>query len=66
MEVIDIVAINVRTEINYGLFSDGCTALAWKTDTSSFLAQNWDVSLSPLTLVSGPPIRDFPGHRVIS
>lgn len=34
--------MNVRTEIAYGLARDGCTALFWKTDTSSFLAQNWD------------------------
>ena len=39
---LSILAINVRTEIAYGLFSDGCTALAWKTASTSFLAQNWD------------------------
>ncbi|CAK7567023.1 MAG: hypothetical protein SEPTF4163_004981 [Sporothrix epigloea] len=38
----DIVAINVRTEIAFGLFSDGCTALAWQTQGTSFIAQNWD------------------------
>jgi len=38
----DIIAINVRTEISFGLFSDGCTALSWKTAEASFLAQNWD------------------------
>jgi isopenicillin-N N-acyltransferase-like protein len=32
----------VRTEIAFGLFSDGCTALSWRTNKSSFLAQNWD------------------------
>jgi isopenicillin-N N-acyltransferase-like protein len=32
----------VRTEITFGLFSDGCTALSWRTKPSSFLAQNWD------------------------
>ena len=32
----------MRTEIAYGLFSDGCTALSWKTPSTSFLAQNWD------------------------
>ncbi|KAF2875259.1 isopenicillin N acyltransferase [Massariosphaeria phaeospora] len=41
-ELLDIVALNVRTEINFGLFSDGCTALAWHTDEHAFLAQNWD------------------------
>ena len=39
---LSILALNVRTEIAYGLARDGCTAISWKTDTSSFLAQNWD------------------------
>ena len=34
--------MNVRTEIAFGLAKDGCTAVFWKTDISSFLAQNWD------------------------
>lgn len=34
--------MNVRTEIAYGMFSDGCTALSWKAENASFLAQNWD------------------------
>ena len=34
--------MNVRTEIAYGMFTDGCTALSWKTNNASFLAQNWD------------------------
>jgi isopenicillin-N N-acyltransferase-like protein len=40
----DIIALNVRTEIAFGLFSDGCTALSWKpaNDSESLLAQNWD------------------------
>lgn len=38
----DIIALNVRTEINFGLFSDGCTALSWLHNDSSILAQNWD------------------------
>jgi len=37
-----ILALNVRTEIAYGLFNDGCTALSWKAGDNSFLAQNWD------------------------
>lgn len=41
--LLDIVALNVRTEINFGLFSDGCTALAWHTEKRAWLAQNWDV-----------------------
>ena len=39
-----ILALNVRTEIAYGMYSDGCTAFAWKTNDSTFLAQNWDWS----------------------
>ncbi|KAK5957348.1 hypothetical protein OHC33_001721 [Knufia fluminis] len=37
-----ILALNVRTEIGYGMLNDGCTAFAWKTKTGSFIAQNWD------------------------
>jgi isopenicillin-N N-acyltransferase-like protein len=43
-QLLDIIAINVRTEINFGLFSDGCTALSWQTEKRSWLGQNWDVS----------------------
>lgn len=47
-DLLEIVALNVRTEINFGLFSDGCTSLAWHTGNHAWLAQNWDVSdLSP-------------------
>ncbi|EXJ57394.1 hypothetical protein A1O7_07741 [Cladophialophora yegresii CBS 114405] len=45
----DIVALNVRTEIAYGLLAayinvpvDGCTTLFWRTGESVFLGQNWD------------------------
>ncbi|EGE78500.1 acyl-coenzyme A:Isopenicillin N acyltransferase [Blastomyces dermatitidis ATCC 18188] len=38
-----ILALNVRTEIAYGMFNDGCTAFSWKSKDDSFLAQNWDV-----------------------
>ena len=37
-----ILALNVRTEIAFGMFSDGCTALSWKTESTNLLAQNWD------------------------
>lgn len=47
VDLADILAINVRTEITFGLFSDGCTALSWLTDDASFLAQNWDVCSAP-------------------
>ena len=42
MPFLSILAMNVRTEIAYGMFTDGCTALSWKTGNASFLAQNWD------------------------
>ncbi|KAI5359735.1 putative peptidase C45 [Septoria linicola] len=42
LDLEDIIAINVRTEITFGLFSDGCTALSWRTSGNSWLAQNWD------------------------
>ncbi|KAF1847513.1 peptidase C45 acyl-coenzyme A:6-aminopenicillanic acid acyl-transferas-like protein [Cucurbitaria berberidis CBS 394.84] len=41
-DLLDIVALNVRSEIAFGLFSDGCTALAWHTEKRAWLAQNWD------------------------
>ncbi|KAJ9664537.1 hypothetical protein H2198_000188 [Neophaeococcomyces mojaviensis] len=37
-----ILALNVRTEIGFGMLNDGCTAFAWKTKTGGFIAQNWD------------------------
>lgn len=48
VSLLDIVALNVRTEINFGLFSDGCTSLAWHTEKRAFLGQNWDVSDLPI------------------
>ncbi len=41
----DVLALNVRTEIGYGAFNDGCTSLSSTCNESSILAQNWDVSL---------------------
>lgn len=50
VEFEDVLALNVRTEIAYGMAWDGCTALAWRQGEGdgrrSFLAQNWDVSMS--------------------
>ena len=45
--VLDIVALNCRSEIALGLFSDGCTSLAWSSKDAfgsdrTILAQNWD------------------------
>ncbi|KAI0401715.1 peptidase C45 acyl-coenzyme A:6-aminopenicillanic acid acyl-transferase-like protein [Xylaria palmicola] len=53
VSIVDILALNVRTEIMFGLFSDatsdiaqvptdGCTSLGWLTPSRSILAQNWD------------------------
>ncbi|KAI8625083.1 peptidase C45 acyl-coenzyme A:6-aminopenicillanic acid acyl-transferase-like protein [Xylariaceae sp. FL1651] len=50
---LDVLALNIRTEIMFGLFSDaqrdlakapsdGCTSLGWLTASRSFLCQNWD------------------------
>lgn len=45
VELADVLALNVRTEIAFGLFTDGCTMLAWHSEQSAFIAQNWDVSV---------------------
>lgn len=42
VDYLSILALNVRTEIAFGMLSDGCTAFSWKTPSSSYLAQNWD------------------------
>ncbi|KAF8148526.1 putative acyl-CoA:6-aminopenicillanic-acid-acyltransferase [Mycena galopus ATCC 62051] len=46
VNILDIVALNARSEIALGLFSDGCTSLGWKLEGNShgdvILAQNWD------------------------
>ncbi|KAL2069691.1 hypothetical protein VTL71DRAFT_14370 [Oculimacula yallundae] len=45
IDLLDIVALNCRSEIALGLFSDGCTSLGWKLKTEGgnvLLAQNWD------------------------
>ena len=39
---LSILALNVRTEIAYGMSKDGCTALYWRHENRSFVAQNWD------------------------
>lgn len=46
VKLLDIVALNVRTEINFGMFDDGCTSLAWHTDEHAYLGQNWDVGIA--------------------
>lgn len=43
VDILDIVALNCRSEIALGCFSDGCTSVGWKvSEEEVFLAQNWD------------------------
>jgi isopenicillin-N N-acyltransferase-like protein len=43
LDILDIVALNCRSEIALGLFSDGCSSLGWKLEgNGTVLAQNWD------------------------
>ncbi|KAJ5541585.1 hypothetical protein N7494_006661 [Penicillium frequentans] len=43
LDILDIVALNCRSEIALGKFSDGCTTLCWKkSDNARVLSQNWD------------------------
>ncbi|KAI9743466.1 MAG: hypothetical protein M1818_002778 [Claussenomyces sp. TS43310] len=47
LDLLDIVALNCRSEIALGNFSDGCTSMAWKTEKDGvILAQNWDWTAS--------------------
>ncbi|KAF3910072.1 hypothetical protein AA313_de0200277 [Arthrobotrys entomopaga] len=47
VDILDVVALNVRSEIALGEFKDGCTSLSWKIPRKDgksvqYLAQNWD------------------------
>ncbi|KAI0090801.1 AAT-domain-containing protein [Irpex rosettiformis] len=42
VDILDIVALNARSEIALGQWDDGCTALSWKLENKQILAQNWD------------------------
>ncbi|KAI1786330.1 AAT-domain-containing protein [Ganoderma leucocontextum] len=46
VDVLDIVALNARSEIALGQWDDGCTSLAWRICASGservVLGQNWD------------------------
>ena len=43
LDILDILALNCRSEIALGRFSDGCTTLSWKkSETARVLSQNWD------------------------
>jgi isopenicillin-N N-acyltransferase-like protein len=42
---LDIIALNCRSEIALGRWTDGCTSLGWNVQDGprkQFLAQNWD------------------------
>ncbi|KAL3486474.1 acyl-coenzyme A:6-aminopenicillanic acid acyl-transferase-domain-containing protein [Aspergillus germanicus] len=55
--LVDILALNVRTEIVFGQFSDGCTSLYYQGSDYAYQGQNWDwseeqgVNLVQLTIV---------------
>lgn len=40
--VLDIIALNCRSEIALGKWTDGCTSLGWNIRGGQFLSQNWD------------------------
>ncbi|KAI0819199.1 AAT-domain-containing protein [Trametes gibbosa] len=46
IDILDIVALNARSEIALGQWDDGCTSLAWRIRApgshKQILAQNWD------------------------
>jgi isopenicillin-N N-acyltransferase-like protein len=48
--VLDVIALNSRSEIALGMFSDGCTSVAWRIENAEggkrkqYLCQNWDWS----------------------
>ncbi|KAE8381783.1 putative acyl-CoA:6-aminopenicillanic-acid-acyltransferase [Aspergillus bertholletiae] len=47
VDLLDVVALNCRSEISLGRFSDGCTTLAWKkSEQARVLSQNWDWTTS--------------------
>ncbi|KAH6842429.1 acyl-coenzyme A:6-aminopenicillanic-acid-acyltransferase [Chaetomium sp. MPI-CAGE-AT-0009] len=67
----DILALNVRTEIAYGMFNDGCTSIAWKARGESFLAQNWDWEIEQfpnliVIHIVPPPSSDLPRIHMIT
>ncbi|KAK5942494.1 hypothetical protein PMZ80_005059 [Knufia obscura] len=43
LDILDVVALNSRSEIALGMFSDGCSSTGWdRKDLGVLLAQNWD------------------------
>ncbi|KAL4760936.1 acyl-coenzyme A:6-aminopenicillanic acid acyl-transferase-domain-containing protein [Aspergillus foveolatus] len=67
-DLIDIIALNVRTEIVFGRFSDGCTSLYYQDSEHSFQGQNWDwdteqaANLIQLTVIQ----QDLPTIKMIT
>ncbi|KAL5043011.1 hypothetical protein BDW71DRAFT_130881 [Aspergillus fruticulosus] len=67
-DFIDIIALNVRTEIVFGRFSDGCTSLYYQNSEHSFQGQNWDwnteqaANLIQVTVIQ----QDFPTIKMIT
>ncbi|KAH8808818.1 acyl-coenzyme A:6-aminopenicillanic acid acyl-transferase-domain-containing protein [Xylogone sp. PMI_703] len=41
-DLLDIIALNVRSEIVFGKFSDGCTSLYYQDANTTYMGQNWD------------------------
>ena len=64
VKLADVVLLNVRTEIAYGMMSDGCTAFGWKSPEGTFLAQNWDWSAEQIPNIICARIEQ-PGMPVI-
>ncbi|KAI0880178.1 AAT-domain-containing protein [Annulohypoxylon maeteangense] len=78
---LDILALNVRSEITFGLFtdksrgltdvpSDGCTSLGWLTESTSFLCQNWDWRVEQgqnlVVCYISQPDRDIPDIAMVT
>ncbi|CAN6674535.1 hypothetical protein TRVA0_056S00254 [Trichomonascus vanleenenianus] len=70
----DIIALNVRTEIAFGLREgnsnplDGCTSMYWSNGAETFLAQNWDwreEQHDALVALEVDPI-DTPRYRIVT
>ncbi|KAI1476547.1 AAT-domain-containing protein [Daldinia eschscholtzii] len=78
---LEILALNIRSEIVFGLFSDtrrgttdipsdGCTSLGWLAGSKSFLGQNWDwkVEQGPNLIICyiSQPGSEFPDIAMVT
>lgn len=54
--LVEIIALNVRTEIVFGQFSDGCTSVYYQGDGVSLQGQNWDVRPTQLFIPHHSPL----------